>query len=231
MNRRSFLDRHRFLILLVALGTLLSSYPVIESRSGLRYVFQAAFELVMITGLLAMHSSRRWVGLGLALVVPAVAIYWMPLVLPDSPLVGSPRVQCLGHVSMALFLLLLVVFVLRDLFESRDVTNDRLCGALCAYLLLGLTWGFLYIALELVEPGSYQIREGLQALDMTPGQHRVGSLFYFSFVTLTTLGYGDVTPLGSTAQTLVMWEAILGQAFLTIMVARLVGLHVTASTR
>ena len=113
------------------------------------------------------------------------------------------------------------------------MTTDRLYGALSAYMLTARVFGSLYTARELVAPGSFSIAEGLGGVatggEQTP-LHSQGTLYYFSFISLTTVGFGDVAPSSATAQMLVMWESIVGQAFLTILVARLVGLHVAAGT-
>ena len=231
MSRPSFLDRHRFLILLVTLAVLLTAYPVFESGGRWTVVFQASFQLVVIAGLLAQHSERRWVLSGWALVFPSVSTFWMPLIAPDSAFWNSARVQGLGNLTMALYLLLLVVVILRDLFSSQEVTNDRLCGSLCAYLLLGLAFGFLYTSVQTHLPGSFAGAGTDIALEGLANQQRSSELFYFSFVTLTTLGYGDIAPSGSVARMLVMWEAVLGQGYLTILVARLVGLHLSSSRK
>lgn len=223
------IESHRFLILLVALTLLLTSFPLAREGSGATLAFQIAFEVVMVAGLVAMRASRRWVLLGALLIAPAVLTFWLGLLLPDSQLWGSRETQLVGHFTFAAYLFLLVIFVLKDLFSSTEVTNDRLCGALSTYLLLGVAWGFLYTGLEIAAPGSFAVGPGLEPVDPAGIDQRSSTLFYFSFVTLTTLGYGDVTPLGATAQMLAMWEAIVGQAYLTILVARLVGLHVSRS--
>ena len=226
-----YVTKRRFLFLLAALSLLLTSYPVERGSGQARVIFQACFELVLLAGLFAMRHSRAWFWLGVVLVVPAVLIFWGSVAASSVADWNSPILDSAGGCLTASFLFLLVVFILRDLFASPQVTNDRLFGALSVYLLLGVAWGFIYTAIEVHAPGSFVIGEALEPISVE-GQgplHRSGQLFYFSFVTLTTLGYGDISPVGSFAQMFTMWEAILGQAYLTILVARLVGLHVSSS--
>jgi hypothetical protein len=105
------------------------------------------------------------------------------------------------------------------------VTADKIYGALCVYLLIGLTWGFMFLTLEGVQPGSFSLGQGQpNGIAKDPA-----TLVYFSFVTLSTVGYGDITPLSPPARSLAFMEAIIGQIYLAVLVARLVGLHIASS--
>ncbi|MEL6905607.1 MAG: ion channel [Planctomycetota bacterium] len=224
---------HRFRMLLTALALLLTAYPLIKTEGLTRVSFHAFFQFVLLVGLFSIRRARGWFTVGALLVTPPILDFWGELCLPDLALWRSASVQAASHVLTAAYLALLIVFVLRDLFSSREVTTDRLYGALSAYMLTALVFGSLYTALELVAPGSFSIAEGLGGV-ATGGEqkplHSQGTLYYFSFISLTTVGFGDVSPSSATAQMIVMWESIVGQAFLTILVARLVGLHVAAGT-
>ncbi|MBZ5688547.1 MAG: potassium channel family protein, partial [Acidobacteriia bacterium] len=105
-----------------------------------------------------------------------------------------------------------------------EVTTDTIAGAACAYTLLAMLWGNLYVLLEIVHPGSFAIpapwRMELSG-DLAP------ALLYFSFMTLTTVGYGDITPQWAGAGGLAAAEAVVGQLYLAITIARLVGLHIS----
>lgn len=111
---------------------------------------------------------------------------------------------------------LLTVMVLAQVFSPGRVTGRRILGAVAAYLLLGLMWAGAYHLLELLHPAAFA---GRVAAD--PQQ-----LLYFSFVTLTTVGYGDVTPLHPAVRSLAMLEALVGQLYPAILIARLVSLEV-----
>jgi hypothetical protein len=112
------------------------------------------------------------------------------------------------------FLVLVVALILSSIFKADQVTPDLVSGAVVAYLLLGICWGGLYSLIELVQPGSFSFGEGGRELS---------SLFYFSFVTLTTLGYGDILPVAKIARTAAYLEAVTGVMFTAILVAGLVG--------
>jgi hypothetical protein len=123
------------------------------------------------------------------------------------------------HVLTVLGLSFVVFEVLLDVLGNAPVNADKLYGAVAAYLLLGLTFASGYEALAFWKPQAFSIAVGESA--------QVDMLMYFSLVTLSTVGYGDVVPVIPEAQVLAVCEAILGQLYLAILMARLVGLHLT----
>jgi len=133
---------------------------------------------------------------------------------------------------LTVFLLYTAATVLLTVFRSATVTLDTLSGAFCVYLLMGLAWGTFDSLLYVRTPAAFRLLDG-----WTP-THQSGIvidvpfniLVYFSFTTLTTIGYGDVLPVAGASRTAAMLEAVLGHFYLAILVARLVGLHI-ADTR
>ena len=113
------------------------------------------------------------------------------------------------------------------IIEAKKVTVDIIFGAVCVYLLIGLMWTFLYSLLELNHPGSFitNISPDKITASSSP-EFIVSRLNYFSFVTLATIGYGDIIPVSHPAQMLSVFEAIIGQLYLTILIARFVGLYI-----
>jgi len=217
----------RFGLLLASLVALLVLTPFSElvnlevSRARVLYSFVL---------LAAIHSLRGdpWAfRTGLLLMVAALLTSWLthqfdlaPLVLADYALTAS-------------FLGLTAALILTNILTADRVTIDTMLGGLCVYLLFGVLWVSLYSALEYVMPGSFEM-EGTAVSALTesrPEAHRYPELLYFSFVTLTTLGYGDVVPTNSMARALATGEAILGQVYLAVFVASLVGLHLAYRTR
>ena len=111
-----------------------------------------------------------------------------------------------------------IALLLRYVFDKEVLTTDRLWGAASAYLMIGVLWSFLYAIVERASPQSF-------ALHGAPGSMQLIELLYFSFSTLTTTGFGDIVALSRPARTAAMLEGIVGQLFLAILIARLVGVY------
>ena len=114
------------------------------------------------------------------------------------------------------------------------VTGDRISAAICVYLLMGFLWAYVYGLIESLSPGSFkllpvEIQPGEGALVASFPGREFSQLVYFSFVTITTLGYGDITPANPLTRVLTTVEALMGQIYLVVLVARLVGLHIAHS--
>ena len=123
------------------------------------------------------------------------------------------------------FYLIMTLAILASVFRATEVTVEVLAAAVCAYLLMGIGWANLYVVIENLSPGSFT--SGALASEMVGGfenaQDQQGHFLYLSLVTLSTLGYGDVTPIQQPARMLAALEAIIGQLFIGVLIARLVG--------
>ena len=183
---------------------------------GSRLLVYCVLTLVFVTGPLAVARTRLSLGatgvLALLVLVPGVA-----------SAVGDYdwafEVSTLVGVGLFAFLAALVSKEL--LFEDAEVTSETLWAAVNVYVLIGLGFAFLYAALSLLGPDVFVGKFMGEAL-----HDELHGFVYFSFVTLTTLGYGDVTPNGAFVATLTVLEALVGQLYVAIMIARLVGLYI-----
>ena len=129
----------------------------------------------------------------------------------------------ISHGALMVLLSFFAVAILSYVLGSGKVTWDKIYGAVCAYLLFGYAWTFAYSVIEEVQPGSFISLSSPAPHDLVSS---VMQLRYFSFVTLATVGYGDIVPHTPTARTMALLEAILGQFYLVALVGRLVGLHI-----
>jgi len=176
-------------------------------------VFSILFSLILISGAVGITGRPVLAVFVALLTVATLVLRWASVRNPTSLLrVWS---QALSIVLLAVFVALVLVQVFRD----GPITSYRIQGAIVVYLLIGLTWSAAYNLLFHVVPGAFTFA---QAQPVGSGE---GGLTYFSFVTLTTLGYGDITPLHPTARSLVIAEALLGQLYPAILIARLVSLE------
>jgi voltage-gated potassium channel len=136
----------------------------------------------------------------------------------------------LGRLCNGVFLGFTVALIIRTVLTQSRVTADTIVGGVCGYLLIGALWTDLYCLQEVAEPGSFSVSSALNA-DLADADTRRELLEYFSFVTLTTVGYGDIVPTARTARALAAVEAICGQFYLGVLVAGLVSLHVGAGDK
>ncbi len=123
-------------------------------------------------------------------------------------------------ITLAAIILLIIVLLVR-VFERGPVSGSRIQGAIAAYLLLGMGWAHGYAIISRLHPESF-VATGAPPVTMA-------AWTYFSFATLTTVGYGDIVPKLPVARMLAMGEALAGQLYLTVLVARLVALQVSGS--
>lgn len=215
-------------VLLACLLSLFVVYPLAkEYLPAFRLLLDLFLGLAMAAAAYAFVSQRRLfllllVSLALGMALTALSIK-----------VGSLGLRVGGAALLVFFLLVTVYALQRYLWQMRQISADGIAAALNGYLMLGLAWGLIFMCIEIVLPGSFRLPDGLalpaDPLTYTNEQWSVFS--YLSYVTLATLGYGDVTPVSSPARSLAVLEAILGQFYLAVVVARLVGVFASAKGR
>jgi hypothetical protein len=202
--------------LLLALLGLIIIYPYCKSGGTIgRVILAILYSLVLIGGTYATARSRRALITGITLAVLGVCLQWAAL------LTGHAVYLRLTAVIFLLFLTLQIGLVLRYLLMKGPITADKLHGALAGYIMIALFWAFIYALIESFNPGSFNIPK--QSTEIL--QNLFYDLLYFSFTTLTTVGYGDITPVTDQARSLVMIEQLGGVFFVAVLIARLAGLY------
>ncbi len=221
------LARGPYGLLLVWLLALCLLAPLIDGTGRTISMFDLMICVIMLSGLHAAQSTRRALVAATALIVSDLFSHWNAIAIPD-------EVSFLIHYTINLLILLFVTHsILTHIIADNQVTIETLKAAVCVYLLLGLVWLYIYALIDVLIPGSFLIRRQVPVNRF--GHLVVGDSFaellYFSYTTMTTLGFGDILPLSNFARTFSYLEAIVGQIFLTILIARLVGMHITRSSR
>ncbi len=204
---------HRFLYLLIALVAFVTVVPALQELGYGGMIFTIFYSAILLSAAYAVSESRGHFILALILAGPALVLRWINNFLED------PWLQLVVEVLTVLFLLLVAMLILSHVLKAERVSRDKIFGALSVYLLLGVIWAILFIMVDFLVPGS--LRYG-QDQALTGAQ-----MVYYSLVTLTTLGYGDIVPIAPFARALATLEAVTGQLYLTVLVARLVGLRIT----
>ena len=178
--------------------------------------------VVLVAALVETVRARRNVAVALILGLPAVALRVVSAFTTDAPALNSTIA-----VITASFLGFLIWNLLHDLYKSGRPTSERIFGALCAYVFIGLLFAVFYAHMEYRHPGSFATSQEAFAEDVKQESNLFPLFTYFSFITLTTLGYGDISPVAEPARTLAWFEALLGQLYLAVMVAGFVAIHIS----
>jgi len=213
-----------FSYLLVALLAYFLAVPVLPDGPVQRLGEVVALTGVLLTSIYTLHGSKRVLAVGIVVVIPAFVGKWLSYFADQHFLLSLSR----GFVI--LLFLITTWSIIRYLMTEKEVTTDTLFGAMSAFLLLGLIFGTAYGMVEAITPGSFANLPTPEEVGPVLAASTSVALDYFSMVTLTTLGYGDVTPLSQMARSLAVFEAVLGQFYMAVLVARLVGLFMAGRT-
>lgn len=206
-----FLPLLALLVLLFVLAFLIDEWTA--GRVALSFFFFA----VMVTAV-KLSVRRRPIVL---LVMAASALSWAAVVADE--IFGVVEMGAAGRIVVLALLAFAIVTVLGRVVRDERVTLNTVYGAICVYFLLVLFWAFIFILIEHIEPDSFSGIGG--------AGEEVSDFLYFSMVTQTTVGYGDITPVSGLPRSLAALEAFLGQVFLVGTVARLISLQVAYSGR
>ncbi len=213
----------RFLVLLVTLILLLVIQPMVRGFDVRGLVFDVLYSLVLVAAILSL-CERRWpTTAALILGVPALMGRWLAYLVASN---GDDFLSLSDHLVEVLFLGFVAAMILRLVLTQGSISLDSIFGAICAYMLLGMACGTFYSAVEIMKPNSFQASGELAEALKSSGT-REPVLIYYSFVTLTTVGYGDITPISPPARTLSWLEAMMGQFYIAVLVAFLVGIRVS----
>jgi len=186
---------------------------VIPSRASPGPLAIALFSGMLVAGALTIGRQKRWLGRAVAaLCVLAVPSQWIAMKWP------SGAILAWNAATEAIVLVLLGIVVLVTVLRSGTITRRQILGGIAAYLLFGLAWAAAYEWLSLHDPGAF-------TGNVASGLHQ---WTYYSLVTLTTMGYGDITPVHPAARSLAVAEALTGQLYVAILIGRLVSLELQA---
>ena len=209
----------RFRFLLLSLMMMIGLRPLLDEWIGAQIwadvLTDIFFAFALMSGLHAIRGQPRQLRFALLL---ASAIILLGLLHYTLHIQVFLRLQQgLGGV----FLIQMLVMIWIHIEKENEVTLDLIMASACAYILIGLVWAYFYHFIEFFHPKSF-------TLPRTPGDD-LWDFYYYSFVTLTTVGYGDILALTKAARALSILEALTGQLYLAIMISRIVGLHASQS--
>ena len=210
-------DEWRHFALLISILFLFVVTPVVAVFPHGVLLMDVLAALVLVTGSYSLSESRRL--FAVAIVLSGISIIATCLLL-----VTQLRwTAALSHSFIIVLIVYFCVTILGYVLRGARITLDKILAAVCVYLLIGYAWTFAYALVDELSPGAFVAAPATLSSEYVA---RILQMRYFSFMTLTTVGYGDIVPHSATAQTLAALEAVTGQIYLTVLVARLVGLHI-----
>jgi hypothetical protein len=224
ISGRLFRKGHNTVLLIALVLYLFVLAPILQGFPALSLILRVAFTLVLFSACYAIAVDRRLFRASVSLAVLLAALGWI------GELAAQPFLLRVTNLVAVAFLLLVALLLLKPVLGDPPVTLDKLFGAISIYLLLGLAWAEIFQFIDLTNPGSFALSGPLQIeFDRAPFGGASSIYVYYSFVTLTTTGYGDMSPVGPVARSMASLEAIVGPLYLAILIARLVSLMSTTN--
>ena len=217
------LGRHS--AMLVSLVVLLGALPLGRAFVGESTRFSLLLALVLIAAVVVNSHQRSlfviasMIGFGSVVGIGYAAYFDSHLVRIVSETLG---LTLLGFTTLVMF---------NSLIQTDRVSQDAVVGGICVFLLIGLCFALVFILMTDLNPGALELGDEAIVRSNADSSAHATLLLYFSFVTLTTLGYGDVSPVGDMARMFAVAEALIGQLYLVVFLARLVALYVLRDRR
>jgi len=215
---RGFLKRDRYRILLLCIVLLVFLEPLIPDVAISGYLFLVLISLILITGVYAVRGKRKHLILAIVLLIPSLIVLWFQVPSDNEYYILFART------SPVLLFSYIVVLIFSDVLTTREVNADIVAGGVSVYLLIGLIFSLIYHAYYILDPTAFAIAEHFDP-EQGEGSTYLYLFNYFSYVTMTTLGYGDISPVSLQARTMVQIETLMGQLYVAIFIARLVSIH------
>jgi len=212
---RRWLRGCRFL--LASLILLLALFPVLTELAR-PIVSIAIVAGVVFAGVVGVHPGARRVRIAGTLAIGQIALPGVAAALKDNSS-GYLFAVVVVLAATAILIIDCIYCVLRYVLQATHITHDQIYAGISVYLMLGFAFGCIYYLLNILDPGAFTVNNAEIAAVRSP------DLMYFSFVTLATLGYGDITPVTKAARALAELEAVSGTLYMAVFMARLVSLH------
>lgn len=222
-KHKQFGKKYGYIFLLSSLLLMLALFPFLNQETLSQLVFNVLFSLIFIACLYTISTTKKEFCIGLAFVLPALITRWITFFSTDTTSI------IINYIATFFFLSFIIYAIFLAILHEKTVSMNTVYGATCAYLLLGITWGVVFALIDYCIPSAFlgfeqgPFHQGY--LDILT--YRFENLLYYSFVTLTTLGYGDIIPVYPGAKFLSILEAVTGQLYIGTVIARLLGLYLS----
>lgn len=203
------------IVLLLFVGAMVDQFPGAYGHQ----LVQAFFVINIATGVFGFKSGRLWFNSRIGLVLSIVAVVLIGVIFE------LLQLYYLHLFFLFCFYLWAIWLAAKQVLFSGVVDANKIVGAICIYLLMGLIWSMMYLFVAQIIPGAFN------GIDQVIWYENFGEVAYYSFVTLTTLGYGDITPVAPVAKFLVYMQAVVGVFYMAVLVASLIGVSINESQK
>lgn len=204
----------KFVWILVAVFLLVLFNPLMPNQGWGSYIFHLLLLFVVLSGILAASSERQIIRQITFLGIFVITLDWFQSLAQQQ----FPRLVLFIYALYALFVGLITVAIILEIVKSKRVTANIICGAVAGYLLIGVSGGFIGLVIESLNPGAF-----LSGGEVLSREGLADELIYYSMVSLSTIGYGDIIPTTPAARSLSLGVGLIGQIYLTVLVAMLIG--------
>lgn len=206
---RSRHTKHRLLYLLASILLLVVLYPYLQGGLIRTSLLNVLISAVLITSTYVLSYDKKPFIIAILLGVPAILTTWASMF--------YHTYTYASYVFTIAFYFFTLFTILAYVLRAERITIEQIYGAVCVYLLIGIVWGSLFFVTESLHPGSFSVQFERPLI--------WSDFMYFSFMTLTTVGYGDIVPVTPRAQSLSILEGTIGVLYIALLVARLVSLY------
>jgi voltage-gated potassium channel Kch len=189
------------------------AYPFLEGHGFGEVVLQILFSATLIFGVLIVTDDKKHGLHAIFLAVPTIASAWATIVFPSYE---SIRLASYGFSIM--FYIYTIRQLLKYIIRIENINSSTIYAAICIYLLMGISWGLVYLIIDNFEPDSFLVHGQMKVLNRTDA-------LYYSYMTLTTTGYGDIVPNSKYTRTTASIESVTGVLYVAVLVSRLVGTY------
>ncbi len=219
--RHAFSGYYNFLLLFLTL--LFIFRPHSQNSTAVLAIWQSLLSLALLSAIFNAHHLRAVKITITALAIPTIIFCWLTLLHP------STFVFLTNTCLLILFLGICSTSIIYDVVVRARITLETLRGVVCAYFMVGFLFAYIYYLTEFLAPESFYLLH--REIGIFSYAEFLSEFLYFSFVTLLTVGFGDITPTQNPAQTAVVIEGIIGQFYVAILVARIVAVYALSSNK
>lgn len=204
----------KFVWVLVAVFLLVVVNPLLPDREVGKYIFNLLLSFIILTGILAASDERQIIRQITIVGLILLGLDWVSTLAARQ----IPAMEFTVYFLYLLFVSAVTIAIMLGVIRSQIVNLNIICGAVAAYLMIGLSGGFIAVLIETQLPGSFLLNG-----ELMPEQGLANALIYFSMVSISTIGYGDITPAAPIARSAALAVGLVGQIYLTVLVAILIG--------